>query len=157
MNVAPQFQIVNGGNWLRVENIARNLASNYETELTIYSGTLGQLRLPSTGGKQKLVSLLDEGKIIIPQYFYKIIIDERARSGIVFVTYNNPFLHRAAIRPLCEDVCERSGLDMKQFSDPRKGYTFCCEYDTFIGQVDISPYSHDIRKLLSCANIELPE
>lgn len=157
VNVAPQFQIVNGGNWLRVEKIARNLAMNYETDLTIYSGTLGQLRLPNAAGEQKDVFLAAGNKIIVPNYFYKIIIDEQAKSGIVFVTSNNPFIARNAIHPFCEDVCVRSGLDMKQFSDPRRGYTFCCEYDDFIGQVTIAPHSHRIQKLLSCSNIEIPE
>lgn len=158
VNVAPQFQLINAGNWLRVEKIARNLAMNYETELTIYSGTLGQLKLPSSVDSQQKAIYLHEGKkIIVPQYFYKIIVDESAGSAIVFVTSNNPFLHRAATRPFCEDVCQRAGLDMKQFSETRRGYTFCCEYSTFMQQVDITPFSHTIRKLLSCANIELPE
>lgn len=161
VNVAPQFQAINGGNWLRVENIARNLAMNYATDLIIYSGTLGQLKLPSNGksttASQRALYLHSESKIIVPLYFYKIIVDERTNSAIVFVTYNNPFLNRVAVRPFCEDVCQRSGLDMKQFPDIRKGYTFCCEYNAFMQQVDISPFSHTITKILSCANIILDE
>lgn len=142
-----------------MEKIARNLAMNYATDLTVYSGTLGQLKLPSNGktsaSSQKAIYLHANKKIIVPQYFYKIIVDERAGSAIVFVTSNNPFLHPVAVRPFCEDVCQRSGLDMKQFTDVRKGYTFCCEYNTFMQQVDITPFSHNIQRLLSCSNIVL--
>lgn len=161
VNVAPQFQAINAGNWLRVEKIARNLAMNYETDLVVYTGTIGQLKLPGMGkttvSSQKAVYLHENKKLIVPQYFYKIIVDERAGSAIVFVTSNNPFLHRVAMRPFCEDVCQRSGLDMKQFSDVRKGFTFCCEYSAFMEQVDISPFRHNIQRLLSCTNIVLAE
>lgn len=156
-NVAPQFQAINGGNWLRVENIARNLAMNYETELTVYTGTIGQLRLPNQSGDQ-IAMFMEDDKIVVPLWFYKIIIDEEADSAIVFVTSNNPFLHRNAVRPFCSDVCERSGLSMKQFQDTRKGFTFCCNYAEFIDDVDIFPRNnYRVNKLLSCANIELPD
>lgn len=161
VNVAPQFQAINAGNWLRVEKIARNLAMNYATDMTVYSGTLGQLKLPGNNNThvtaQRAMYLHGNQKIIVPQYFYKIIVDERAASAIVFVTSNNPFLHRNAVRPFCEDVCQRSGLDMKQFTDTRKGYTFCCEYHTFMQQVDITPFTHNVQRLLSCSNIILSE
>lgn len=162
VNAAPQFQGINAGNWLRVEKIARSLAMNYGTDLTVYSGTLGQLKLPGLGKtsttSQKAMYLHENKKIIVPQYFYKIIVDERAESAIVFVTSNNPFLHRVAVRPLCEDVCERSGVNMKQFTDTRKGYTFCCDYNSFMQQVDITPFTHGrIQKLLSCSNIVLSD
>ena len=98
VNVAPQFQAINGGNWLRVEKIARNLAMNYATDLTIYTGTMGQLKLPSHGkstvASQRALYLHGDKKIIVPQFFYKIIVDGSASAAIVFVTSNNPFLHR---------------------------------------------------------------
>lgn len=134
---------------------------NYATDLIVYTGTMGQLKLPSNGkttaSSQKAIYLHANKKIIVPQYFYKIIVDEAAGAAIVFVTSNNPFLNRVAIRPFCEDVCQRSGLDMKQFGDVRKGFTFCCEYQTFMQQVDITPFAHNVQRLLSCSNIVLTE
>lgn len=40
-NVAPQWQITNGGNYKLVEIITRNIVSDYKRPLDVYTGTHG--------------------------------------------------------------------------------------------------------------------
>ena len=50
MNVAPQWQCINGGNWLHFEDTGRHYVETYDVDLIAYTGTHGVLQLADTNG-----------------------------------------------------------------------------------------------------------
>lgn len=130
-NVVPTFQTVNGANWNRVENLARQLAQQEQTNLDIYTGTYGQLALPSSDGDLVPLYLSESNQIEVPEYLWKVVYNPHRSAAIVFITMNNPFAaRRSDIRALCPDVCEQSGISFSQ-QTARRGFTYCCSYDAF--------------------------
>uniref|UniRef100_U5EQD9 Putative deoxyribonuclease i n=1 Tax=Corethrella appendiculata TaxID=1370023 RepID=U5EQD9_9DIPT len=138
MNVAPQFQEVNAGNWLSVEILARKLAEKYQTKLLTFNGVHGLLSL-----KEKTVYLdVVNRKIPAPEWFWKIIIDENAKAGIVMISSNNPFGKNLKSSQFCPNVCLKAGYDplkYKKLENVEKGYTFCCTIGDFTKIVNNLP------------------
>lgn len=129
-NVVPQFQSINGGNWNRVENLARMYAQQEQTNLDIYTGTYGQLALPSSNGDLVSLHLSESNQIQVPEYLWKIVHNAQRNAAIVFITLNNPFAGRTSNREqLCPDICEQSGINFPQTA--RRGFTYCCSYESF--------------------------
>lgn len=140
-NVCPQFQTINGGNWARVENIARQLANQEQTDLDIYTGTHGQLALPSSSGDLVPLYLSETDQIEVPEYLWKIVHNPRTNAAIVFITYNSPFARRSDVRELCPDVCQQSGITFTQ--NARRGFTYCCSYTDFARKMSPHPLRAD--------------
>lgn len=128
-NVVPTFQTINGGNWNRVENLARTFAQQEQTNLDIYTGTYGQLALASSDGDLVPLYLSESNQIEVPEYLWKVVYNAHRSAAIVFITMNNPFARRSDIRELCPDVCEQSGINFSQTA--RRGFTYCCSYEAF--------------------------
>lgn len=74
VNVVPQFQTINGGNWIRVENLARDLAAAAKTNLYIYTGVYGQLELENSYGVATPLWLESSEKILVPNIFLTIYL-----------------------------------------------------------------------------------
>lgn len=147
-NVCPQFQSINGGNWNRVENLARQLAHQEQTNLDIYTGTYGQLTLPSSSGDLIPLHLSESNQIEVPEYLWKIVHNPHSHAAIVFITLNNPFARRSDVRELCPDVCQRSGINFSQ--NARRGFTYCCSYEDFLRRVSIQTLN--VNRLLVLRN-----
>lgn len=136
-NVCPQFQSINGGNWNRVENIARELAAQEQTNLDIYTGSYGQLALPSSSGDIVPLYMSETDQIEVPEYFWKVVHNPHTDAAIVFVTMNNPFARRSDVSELCPDVCAQSGIEFTQ--NARRGFTYCCTYTDFARHLSPAP------------------
>ncbi|XP_031626491.1 uncharacterized protein LOC116342852 [Contarinia nasturtii] len=134
-NVCPQFQSINGANWNRVENVARNLAEQEKTTLNIYTGVYGQLALASSSGDSVPLYLSETNQIEVPEYLWKIVHNSRTNAAIVFITSNNPFAKQSDVRHLCSDVCQEGGISFTQTA--RRGFTYCCTYEDFARRVAI--------------------
>uniref|UniRef100_A0A182RAL5 DNA/RNA non-specific endonuclease/pyrophosphatase/phosphodiesterase domain-containing protein n=1 Tax=Anopheles funestus TaxID=62324 RepID=A0A182RAL5_ANOFN len=124
INAAPEWQVVNAGNWLRVENAARKVAAQLNDTVDVYSGVYDILQLPGKNGRPVALSLGDDGSVEVPKWLWKVIVHQPTGKGIVLITLNNPFT--AGPETLCEDICLRYGWHQKEFQDLRKGYTYCC-------------------------------
>ncbi|XP_052898773.1 uncharacterized protein LOC128305389 [Anopheles moucheti] len=124
INAAPEWQAVNGGNWLRVENAARKVAAQLNDTVQVYSGVYDILRLPDRNGRPVALSLGDDGSVEVPKWLWKVIVHPPTGQGIVLISLNNPFATRA--ESLCDDICSQYGWYQKEFKDLRKGYTHCC-------------------------------
>lgn len=143
-NVCPQFQSINGGNWVRVESLARQLAEQQKVNLDIWTGVLGHLTLSSSSGDLVSLYLSDSKQIEVPEYLWKIIYNPSTDAAVVFITLNNPFAHRSDIRELCPDVCNQIGVTFTQ--NARRGFTQCCSYADFSRIV--TPQSLKVNRLL---------
>lgn len=147
INVAPQWQVVNAGNWVRVENAARSKASKSQADLIIFTGTEGILTLPHLDGREISISLDGPGNIEVPKWFWKIIKNPLTNSGIALVTLNNPFATSAD--SLCSDICSSYGWDNVNYADYSKGFTYCCSVESLMTAVPGIPNEASVGSILS--------
>lgn len=147
INAAPQWQVVNAGNWVRVENAARSKASSSQSDLVIFTGTAEVLKLPHLDGREILISLEGQGNIEVPKWFWKIIKNPSTNLGIALITLNNPFV--SSVDVLCSDICSSYGWDNVNYSDYSKGYTYCCSVDSLLGVVSGIPNEATVDGILS--------
>lgn len=148
-NAAPKWQVVNAGNWLRVENLARRMASSLQTEFDIYTGTFDILKLPDINGNPVEITLEAGGNIEVPKWFWKIIRNPEDNSGIAFVTLNNPFVEEIEdSEKLCQDICKSTGWYAEAFDNFRRGYTYCCEVGELMKTIQFIPKEAAVSEVL---------
>lgn len=86
INTAPQFQTFNGQNWVAVEISSRNLASDRNLYLDVYTGTYGIGQFwNETGSRAQTFLDWPAGQIPVPQLYYKILVNHADNSGVVFL------------------------------------------------------------------------
>ncbi|XP_053677377.1 uncharacterized protein LOC128727485 isoform X1 [Anopheles nili] len=124
LNAAPEWQIVNGGNWKRVENAVRKVATQLNDTLQVYTGVYDVLRLPDIEGSSVPITLGGDGSVAVPKWLWKVAVHQPTNAAIAFITLNNPFATNE--ERLCEDICARHGWHQKEFLELRKGLTYCC-------------------------------
>jgi len=127
INVAPQFQSFNGGNWVTLENNAREYAVKAEKNITVYTGTHDILEYPNKSGKMTPMFLNGASYVPVPKYYWKVLQDPNDMSAVVFIGLNDP--HAKNPKPLCPNRCgELSWVDW-DISDVPKGYMYCCDVE----------------------------
>lgn len=146
-NVVPQFQSINGGNWVTVEMLTRRLAEQEQTQLNIYTGTFDQLALSSSSGDIVPLYIAPQLQIEVPKYLWKIVYNSRKQSAIVFVKLNNPYTNKRETDYLCENICEEAGIERSHFGTFKRGFTYCCSYQSFLRVV--STIELNVRNLLT--------
>eukprot|EP00096_Caligus_rogercresseyi_P009052 TRINITY_DN3004_c0_g3_i1.p2 TRINITY_DN3004_c0_g3~~TRINITY_DN3004_c0_g3_i1.p2 ORF type:complete len:435 (+),score=113.00 TRINITY_DN3004_c0_g3_i1:101-1405(+) len=131
INVVPQWQSFNNGNWKVLEASVRLFASLLSEDLNIYTGTYGVLELTHSNGTQ-LPMYLGENKLIpVPEIVWKLVHASAQDEAMVFLGVNNPFLDH--VDPICHDLCEDTHwnefLGERRF-EIKKGYLYCCSYQS---------------------------
>lgn len=157
LNVCPQFQSVNAGNWLRVESLARKLAQNYDVEMEIFTGVYDNLKLRNSAGHLKSMYLTADKKYAVPKWIWKIIKNPSTNAAIVMITLNDPFAEENDVEEFCTNVCDKASLNSNHLQTMRKGYTFCCELLDFRRIVTNLPPEATAGNLLSCSNVVLDD
>ena len=93
LNVAPQFQSFNNGNWKSLEINTRDLATKYYKpdkncsnqmsyfqslgrDISVYSGTHGVLEFPDVNNNRQQIYLYNKEYIPAPLYYWKVIQDK---------------------------------------------------------------------------------
>jgi DNA/RNA endonuclease G (NUC1) len=126
-NVVPQWQVINAGNWLRIENAARSIATTMGEDLVIFNGAHGILTLPHVNGQQIPITLEAGGNIEVPFWYYKVIKSPATNSAIAMVTLNNPFVTTIAANDIpCTDICSQTGWFHANYNNFALGRTICC-------------------------------
>uniref|UniRef100_A0A182QV83 DNA/RNA non-specific endonuclease domain-containing protein n=1 Tax=Anopheles farauti TaxID=69004 RepID=A0A182QV83_9DIPT len=126
VNVAPQWQKVNGGNWLTVEKAVRSVADRLQGDVLVYTGTAGILTLPHENGTDVPITLNVNG-ITVPKWTWKIVKSPSENAAIAIITNNDPY--RTSIQYsdlLCDDICRLYGWYVPSFNTFSKGFTYCC-------------------------------
>ncbi|XP_059608101.1 uncharacterized protein LOC132255944 [Phlebotomus argentipes] len=139
MNVAPQWQKFNAGNWERVESSVRRMVSQRNLYLELYTGTHGVLTLPDVNGQQQEIYLhFDEnnnGQIPVPKLYYRVIYDRSTEKGIVLIGVNNIHVTLDEIESqgyiVCEDVADEIDWINWDRSNLLLGYSYACEVNEF--------------------------
>lgn len=146
VNVAPQWQCFNGGNWERVEDGVRKYVSSNNWTTDCYTGTYGVSTLPDVNGThQQLYLAFDEnnnGLIPVPMIYYRVVIERVTRKGIVIVGVNNPHASIEQILKdyvVCDDIGDRINWIGWAKEDLHKGYSYACSVPDFIKVVKDLP------------------
>ncbi|KAM8708618.1 hypothetical protein ACLKA7_015569 [Drosophila subpalustris] len=138
INVAPQWQSFNGGNWERVESSVRKFVADRNLTTDCYTGTWGVSTLPDVEGIERELYLdFDEnnnGLIPVPMIYFRVIIDRASREGIVLVGVNNPYVSLEQIQKdyiLCEDIGHQLSWVSWLKEDLHEGYSYACTVEDF--------------------------
>lgn len=133
INVFPQWQVINNGNWKGIENLVRKKASIYNEPVEVYTGIHEVLKYNGIE-----ITLDVGGKLKAPKWIWKVLIHRgKVDKGIAFLTLNDPYAVR--YEPLCvgskcvEDRCadyqwsvifRQENQDL-QLANIESGYTVC--------------------------------
>ena len=132
INVVPQWQSINNGNWKHIESVVRSKAAQLKYDLVVFTGGFDVLKL-----NNKKITLASDG-LEVPKWSWKVVLDSSNKNGIAFATYNNPFATN--VNNLCNDICDENGWNWKERKNYSKGYTICCDVGDIMRIVsDIPP------------------
>ncbi|CAG7833472.1 unnamed protein product [Allacma fusca] len=154
INVIPQWQSINNGNWKAMEMAVRDLASQRGSSLEIYTGGYSTLALKDKDDKPVEIYLArdpitNELMIPVPKLTWKIVHDPKQKTATVIVMVNNP--HELSITSkdiICKDVCDQIKWVTWDRGNVRKGYTYCCTLSTFNKQVPYAPKISGVKLLV---------
>lgn len=139
INSNPQWQQVNGKNWLIVERMVRKHAINYKNRITIYTGSNGILQLKDNKNRAVDIYMLPKKLLPVPKYFWKILHNPITDEGIVFIILNNPFANIEKGDIFCNNICQSYGWEHNKFNLIKNGLLFCCNYVEFAKYVQTVP------------------
>ncbi|XP_034481983.1 uncharacterized protein LOC117787545 isoform X2 [Drosophila innubila] len=138
INVAPQWQSFNGGNWARVESSVRKFVADRNLTTDCYTGTWGVSTLPDVEGIERELYLdfdqNNNGLIPVPMIYFRVIIDRESREGIVLVGVNNRYATLEQIQKdyiLCEDIGHQLSWISWLKEDLHEGYSYACTVEDF--------------------------
>ncbi|XP_059479958.1 uncharacterized protein LOC132199337 [Neocloeon triangulifer] len=133
LNVAPQWQTFNGGNWNNLEMSSRTFAASYPNDLLVYTGTNGITQLPDVNGNPVDIYIAYDangnGILKVPYIYWRVVYDPITQNGVAFVGLNNPYNDAPGtdFYGLCTDVCSQISWVNWSPSDQRLGFGFCCD------------------------------
>lgn len=147
INASPQWQTINGGNWVGLEQKLRNMANSSRSTLTIWTGSYGIMTLDDVNGNPVEIWLgrsISDGKPVkkLPanQLTWKVIHDPATRTGVAIIQVNNPWLESIPDSDiLCDDVCDQLDWITWNAADIVRGYTYCCTVQSFKQKVEYAP------------------
>lgn len=142
VNIAPQWQTFNGGNWNTLEQNVRTYASNQYLDYYVYTGTYGIATLPhaSTGQEVELYLYVDSNNnkgLPVPAIYWKFLYEPISKAGIVFIGVNNPY--QASKNAICTDVSSKISWLTWSADSQSLGYSYACEVSEFRKLVDYFP------------------
>lgn len=148
VNVAPQWEKFNSGNWKSLEENVRKMTQNYG-DLELYTGTYGVLALPDRDGNMKEIYLDSNKRLPVPKLYFRVILEQvpGPRKGVVMVGVNNPHFSTSELKKngyfVCNDVSNQlTWLDNDVRTNKTKqslGYLYACEVGEFINTVTYLP------------------
>jgi len=144
VNVSPQWQTFNGGNWEALESSVRAFADKKKLDLVVYTGTYGVATLPNVNGTEtELYLYVDSNNnkaIPVPKFYWKAVYDPKSQAGVVFVGINNPYVSNPQGDYLiCTDVCSKISWIQWDQKNIKRGYSYCCEVDDFRSKIKSLP------------------
>jgi len=131
VNVAPQWQSFNGGNWMYFENGCRDFVDQRGIDLVVYTGTHGVCELEDINGNMVEIFLYNGNELPVPRYYWKVMIDEEANAGVAVVGVNNP--HLTSIPDdyyICPPIANHPILDNVFYQDNiERGVIWACRVE----------------------------
>uniref|UniRef100_A0ABD2WS53 DNA/RNA non-specific endonuclease/pyrophosphatase/phosphodiesterase domain-containing protein n=1 Tax=Trichogramma kaykai TaxID=54128 RepID=A0ABD2WS53_9HYME len=148
LNTAPQWKSIKHGNWEKIENHVRKMATELKKDLVVLTGTHEQLELldqEDSKFKWKGVFMWNDPQnckkeIPVPLYFWKLVYDPSNNYGIVFVTVNNPYIKNGKNYHLCKGAGQIIDGQVPAGWEPlnvKQGYSYMCQIEDFILTTEI--------------------
>lgn len=144
VNAAPQWQTFNGGNWATVEDHLKRFVARRNINTEIYTGTYGILTYKDVKGVQQKIYLSvnnSERKVPVPKVYYKVVINAKSRSGIVFIGINNPYATLQDIQKdytYCQNVMDKVTY-IPWSKNLLMGYLYACSVNDFVKAIGDLP------------------
>lgn len=156
INVAPQWQTFNDGNWLQIEIGVKKFVEKRNIDADLYTGTYGVFSYPDVHGKEQEIYLAWDKKagahrIPVPRFYYKVVIAEEIQAGIVFIGVNHPYLSLDQIESdhiLCPDVSDNVKYIDWNRTNIEIGYSYACSVEDFTKVITDLPSLPKVKKLL---------
>jgi len=141
LNVAPQWQTFNGGNWNSLEISIRNFADSCHLDLDVYTGVHGQMTMTDINGEQQPIYLHPENAVIpVPKFYWKVIYDPLSKRGTAFVGLNDPFITLVTDDVyLCTDISEMITWLLWKPYNITSGISYACSVPDLRKAVPIVP------------------
>ncbi|XP_037719815.1 uncharacterized protein LOC119553477 [Drosophila subpulchrella] len=135
VNVAPQWQSFNGGQWAVLEDSTRRYVASSGISASVYTGTYGEMKVAGSKSLHLTTDANNNGLVAVPQLFYRVLIDNgKPTRGIALLGVNNPHATLAQIHEsyiICDPVEEQvDWLGWLHKSNAKgnlkKGYLYAC-------------------------------
>ncbi|XP_056648805.1 uncharacterized protein LOC130453204 [Diorhabda sublineata] len=129
INVAPQWNTFNGGNWQQAEKDVRIYARDNNVDLQIWTGTYGNSMLEEQ--KLYLYTYKDSPVLPVPELFWKIVYNPVNATGIILIGHNNPYHDNSTLKDeiICQDVSRNVEWLHWDSGNIEKGYSYACDYN----------------------------
>lgn len=136
VNAVPSWNTINAGNYLIMEQNLRKYATRRNVDLEVWAGALGVLKLEDINGQPTEIYLFTDDNnnvaVPVPNLLFKVAYEPRSKSGIVFLTANNPYLEElTGDYVICPDVSEKIDYMPWKRSRSVSGLSYSCEIDEF--------------------------
>jgi hypothetical protein len=136
MNVAPQFQAFNNGNWVALEMSLREYAAKVGRDIRVFTGTHGILQYPNYNNDLKDIFLSPRTPtetshyIPVPQYYWKVLYDPEQKTSVAFIGLNDPHAKQSP-KLFCQNRCSlMSWVDWTNnkgdADELAEGFMYCC-------------------------------
>lgn len=149
LNAAPQWNVINGGNWQRIEESIRKFVETSNVELDIYSGTFGTLLI---NGREFYLThnSRNQGVIPVPEFFFKVVLDRLSGNGVAIITVNHPFITDKTKNKynLCKDISKNITWVERIKPVLTAGYYYACDVNDFVKVVKFLPQSVKANNIL---------
>jgi DNA/RNA endonuclease G (NUC1) len=134
INHVPQWQKINQGSWIAVENHVRKLSKGMDIFVT--TGGHGELEIENIK-----VSMVANNLVQIPKYMWKIVeIKGKPNNGMGFVIRNFPF--KNSIPDLCNDRAQYCAKNFKKYTNVNGGFLTCCSVAALKKAIGYDPKIH---------------
>jgi hypothetical protein len=130
INIAPQFQSFNNGNWKALEGGVRDLGAKLGRDLVVTTGTHEVLEYPDKNNSPTDIFLARiESFVPAPKYYWKVVQDPETKTAAAFIGLNDPHRNVAPLE-LCKNRCsEMSSWVDWEINNLDSGYMYCCSVE----------------------------
>jgi len=138
VNVAPQFQSFNNGNWKALEYNTRDLGTKLDRDLQVMTGTHGLLTYPDSNNNPTPIYLFNNTYVPAPKYYWKVVQDPMTNTAVAFIGSNDPHVTSAPLE-LCPNRCAEMPWVDWNLSDLDSGYMYCCSVEDAVKAIPAIP------------------
>jgi len=139
INVVPQWNTFNGGNWRTLEERIRKMAREDNTDLVVYAGSCSPSNEVNTGKYMYLARSTRNRQVVVPvpEQLFRIVYNQNTKRSLVFLGINRVHSRQ---HTACKDNCHEIEPFFKGFNrkDITKGYIYCCRLTDFLDSCNLN-------------------
>lgn len=158
-NNAPLFAWYRLGHWASLENMIRYYAAEFHVILEVFTGTVGRLGYCENRNNSRTNEFLyicnERGyPMVVPEYYWKIIVDRRNKRSLGFVMGNHPSVPDQAFCTSLNVRGSRYWFPSIDKQNELKGRVFVCSgYDLMKGLNREGTFRYQLNALVGTKNL----